>query len=91
MPCVTSDGSLTPVAAQVLAALAAVGAPGAADAVARAAVLPVYRVRSALRELQQAGLIKEADGGLVLSATGREKLALVSAPHAGKPAHAPSS
>lgn len=74
MACVTSDGSLTPVAAQVLGALATPDASGAADALARAAALPVYRVRVALRELQQAGLIEEVDGTRVLTPTGREKL-----------------
>jgi len=75
MPCVASDGSLTPVAAQVLGALAAPDASGTADAVARAAVLPLYRVRSALRDLEQAGLIEEVGGSRVLTAVGRAKLA----------------
>jgi hypothetical protein len=74
MPCVNADGSLTPVAAQVLGALAAVGAPGGPDTVARAAALPLYRVRSTLRELQLAGLIEEVDGNRVLTPDGRARL-----------------
>ena len=74
MACVTSDGSLTPVAAHVLGALASADAPGTAEAIARAAVLPVYRVRAALRELQQAGLIEEIDGTRRLTPSGRAKL-----------------
>jgi ribosomal protein S19E (S16A) len=80
MPCVNSDGSLTPVAVQVLGALAAVDAAGAEDDVARAAALPVYRVRSTLRELQRAGLIEEAEGKRVLTPEGSTKLAAVAAP-----------
>ena len=75
MPCVSADGSLTPVATQVLGALAAPDASGTAEAVARAAVLPVYRVRGALRELEQAGLIEETGGHKMLTAVGRAKLA----------------
>jgi ribosomal protein S19E (S16A) len=80
MPCVNADGSLTPVAAQVLGALAAVDASGAEDAVARAAALPLYRVRSTLRELQLAGLIEEAGGKRVLTPEGSTMLASVAAP-----------
>jgi hypothetical protein len=80
MPCVNSDGSLTPVAAHVLGAIAAVEAPGADDAVARVAALPLYRVRSTLRELQLAGLIEEAEGKRVLTPEGSTKLAAVAAP-----------
>jgi hypothetical protein len=75
MPCVNSDGSLTPIAAQVLGALASVEAPGTTDAVARAAALPVYRVRSTLRELQLAGLVAEVDANRILTPEGRAKLA----------------
>jgi hypothetical protein len=80
MPCVNSDGSLTPVAAQVLGALATVEAPGADDVVARAVALPVYRVRATLRELQAAGLIEEVKGRRVLTPEGSVKLAGVAAP-----------
>ena len=77
MPCVNADGSLTVVAAQVLGALASVEAPGTVDAVARAVALPVYRVRSTLRELQLAGLVAEVDATRVLTPEGRARLAAV--------------
>ena len=79
MPCVNADGSLSPIAAQVLGALASVGAPGTADAVARAAALPVYRVRSALRELQLAGLVADVDANRVVTPEGRARLAAATA------------
>lgn len=75
MPCVNADGSLTPVAAQVLGAVAAVETPGADEAVARAAALPLYRVRAAMRELQLAGLIEEVEGKRVITPEGSVKLA----------------
>ncbi|HEX5972679.1 MAG TPA: FaeA/PapI family transcriptional regulator [Gemmatimonadaceae bacterium] len=77
MPCVNADGSLTPVAAQVLGALASVPAPATTDAVANAAELPLYRVRSTLRELQLAGLVAEVDANRVLTPEGRARLAAV--------------
>ena len=77
MPCVNPDGSLTFIASQVLGALATAEPPGADDAVARAAALPLYRVRSTLRELQLAGLIDEAEGRRVLTREGSAKLAAV--------------
>lgn len=80
MPCVNADGSLTPVAAQVLGAVAAVETPVADDAVARATALPLYRVRAALRELQLAGLIEQVEGKRVLTPEGSTKLAGVAAP-----------
>jgi DNA-binding IclR family transcriptional regulator len=61
MPCVNPDGTLTPVAVQVLRGLASLHAPVAMDAIAQAAGLPVYRARASLRELQNAGLV-ELDG-----------------------------
>lgn len=88
MPCVAPDGSLTPVAARVLGALAAAGPAGTADTVAGATGLPVYRARATLRELRLAGLVDEAGGGHVLTADGRAKLA-AALPAASTPAPAP--
>lgn len=82
MPCVNSDGSLSPVAAQVLGALASLDAGGTDDTVARAAALPLYRVRATLRELRLAGLIEEVDARRVLTPDGRAKLAAAGVPAA---------
>ena len=79
MPCVNADGSLTPVAAKVLGARAALDGDGADDAVARATNLPLYRVRATLRELELAGLIADVDANRVLTPEGRAKLAAATA------------
>jgi hypothetical protein len=53
--CLNSDGSLTVVAAAILASLGSVSDP--AD-VAAATSLPLYRVRAGLRELAAAGFVE---------------------------------
>ncbi len=55
MACVNGDGTLTIVARQMLAALATVDG---ADGVRVATGLPMYRVRSGLREMVDAGLVQ---------------------------------
>ena len=59
MACINPDGTLTPAAQAVITALHIPRAP--AD-IAQAANLPIYRVRSTLRELYEAGLVLELDG-----------------------------
>lgn len=71
MACLNSDGSLTVVAATILDALTRARDP---DAIATAAALPLYRVRSALRELTQAGLVESGGTGYTLTPRGRESL-----------------
>jgi DNA-binding IclR family transcriptional regulator len=56
MGCVNPDGSLTPVALQVLRALAESDEPMTGDLIARVTGLPVYRARASLRELRSARL-----------------------------------
>ena len=67
MACINPDGTLTPTAKTVLAALQTPSTP--AD-LARHANLPIYRVRSTVRELIAAGLVLEADGKYQLSDSG---------------------
>jgi predicted transcriptional regulator len=71
MACVSPDGTLTSQARRVLAALRA---PRSAEDVATEIDVPLYRVRSSLRELVAAGLLVERDGGYQVSAAGLEKL-----------------
>lgn len=80
MACVAADGSLSPVAASLLRAAA--GAPSAATAeqVARSTGLPLYRVRSTLRELATAGLLAEAEGAYRVTPEGAAKLAALPPP-----------
>lgn len=59
MACVTADGTLT---ASGQAMLGAVRDAASAEEVAAATGLPLYRVRSGLRELAAAGLVTH-DGG----------------------------
>ncbi len=59
MSCVKPDGTLTSSAKRVLNALRT---PGTAPEAAQKANLPMYFVRSGLRELCAAGLLTERDG-----------------------------
>lgn len=73
MPCTTADGKPTPTARQVLASLQGGGL--AVDAIASAAGLPLFRVRSSMRELLSAGWVREAaEGRYELSDPGRDIL-----------------
>ena len=56
MACVNADGTLSP---SGRAMLDAVKAPASPDQVAAITGLPLFRVRSGLRELVSAGLVKE--------------------------------
>jgi DNA-binding IclR family transcriptional regulator len=55
MACVNPDGTLSPSALSILAALSA--GPIAAPEIARRSGLPLYRIRSSIRELVSAGLV----------------------------------
>lgn len=59
MACITADGTLT---ASGQAMLGAVREAASAEDVAAATGLPLYRVRSGLRELVAAGLVSLDDG-----------------------------
>ncbi len=71
MACVNPDGTVEPVARAVLLALRTLITP---DEVARQVRLPLYRVRSSLRELLQAGLVEERDGKYALTPAGRDRV-----------------
>ena len=71
MACVKPDGSLTALGRQVLTALA-----GHTQEEAIAALrLPVYRVRSLARALEEVGLVKPGQEGYQLTPDGEAKLA----------------
>jgi DNA-binding IclR family transcriptional regulator len=69
MGCVNPDGTLSPSATSILKALAR---SADLDEVARETGLPLFRVRAALRELAQAKLVEEAEGGYRPTSSGRE-------------------
>ncbi|PWH19351.1 MAG: hypothetical protein DDG59_03360 [Anaerolineae bacterium] len=71
MACINPDGTLTPTALQVLKAAEQ---PKTAAELAQAVALPLYRVRSSLRELVGSGFLKEEGERFVLTEAGRAKL-----------------
>ncbi|HUX09926.1 MAG TPA: hypothetical protein VMW51_04740 [Terriglobia bacterium] len=74
MPCVDGRGQMTEMAGKLLAALAAAGP---LSEVAEKTGLPLYRVRSAARELAEAGLVEAQDETYVLTEAGKVALAAV--------------
>ncbi|MCS7061895.1 MAG: hypothetical protein RMN25_12125 [Anaerolineae bacterium] len=71
MACINPDGTLTPSAQAILEALRR--APAKAEALAQQAGLPLYRVRSSMRELVVAGLVVETAEGYALTEQGRAR------------------
>lgn len=72
MACISPDGTLT---AQARLVLAAFEAPSRPEDVARATDLALFRIRSSLRELVDAGLLEASGDGYVVTGAGRERLA----------------
>jgi predicted transcriptional regulator len=72
MPCMDSSGELTETAGKILAAMTT-AVP--LSEVAQKTGLPLYRVRSAARELVESGLAEETDGIYVAADAGRAALA----------------
>jgi DNA-binding IclR family transcriptional regulator len=70
MACISPDGKPTASGVKMLGALKA-GA-GSAEEIAQKAGLPLFRVRSGLRELTQAGLVSQKEGKFGLSTKGSE-------------------
>ena len=64
MPCLNPDGSLTPGAKAMLKVMAC---PLGEEEIANRTGLPLYRIRSGLREMEQAGLI-EREGHIYVKA-----------------------
>ncbi len=77
MACINPDGTLAPSAQSILAALR--GGPAKAETLAQQAGLPLFRVRSSMRELVQAGLVTEQDSAYALTDAGRERLKAIAA------------
>ncbi len=71
MACINPDGTLTPSAKAVLSALFS---PVALEEVAKSTGLPLFRIRSSIREMLEAGLVKEKDGKYAATKLGREKI-----------------
>ena len=71
MACIDPDGALSPQARAVLRALAE---PKELEAVARETGLPLYRIRSSVRELVDAELVVGTDAGYQATAAALERL-----------------
>jgi DNA-binding IclR family transcriptional regulator len=70
MACISPDGKPTASGAKMLRALKAKAGP--AEEVAQKASLPLFRVRSGLRELEQAGLVSQKGDSYELTAKGKQ-------------------
>jgi len=77
MACISPDGKPTESGTKILRALKS--GLGSAEEVAKDAGLPLFRVRSGLRELTQAGLANQKDDKYELSPEGVELLDSLSA------------
>lgn len=71
MACISPDGALTESARKMLSALCN---PATPEEVAQATGLPLFRVRSGLREMAQAGLLEDVEGRYRLTDAGQQRL-----------------
>lgn len=71
MACVNPDGTLTPSAKAMLSALSS---PVALEEVATSTGLPLFRIRSSIREMLEAGLVEKEEGKYAATKLGREKI-----------------
>lgn len=71
MACINPDGTLTPSAKVVLSALSS---PVALEEVAKSTQLPLFRIRSSIREMLEAGLVEKEEGKYAATELGREKI-----------------
>jgi len=71
MPCILPDGSVTPTAKKVLAVASEAKS---AEEIAQATGMPLYRVRSSVRELLEGGLLQEREGKYQITEKGKEKI-----------------
>jgi len=79
MGCVNPDGSLTPVALQVLRTLSELPDGGDAESGAAATGRPLYRARASLRELEAAGFVMLDRGAHRVTSAGRAKIGVAPA------------
>ena len=77
MACVNSSGEITASARQILIALRE-AVP--LSQVAGQTGLPLYRIRSAMRELSEAGLVAEEEGGWKSTKAGQKAVESASPP-----------
>ncbi len=71
MPCVLPDGSVAPVAKKILSTALQ---EKSEEEISKLTGIPIYRVRSSIRELLDAGLIEEKGGKYLTTEKGKEKI-----------------
>jgi len=71
MACVNPDGSLSPSAA---ALLRQAGGPLTPEEIAGRVGQPLFKVRSSIREMTDAGLLREEEGRYVITPAGEKML-----------------
>jgi predicted transcriptional regulator len=76
MACISPDGKPTESGTKMLRAIKS--GLGSAEEIASSAGLPLFRVRSGLRELTQAGLTNQKDDKYELSSKGMELVSTLS-------------
>ena len=68
MACINPSGEISEAARKILGAMLE---PASLPQVADRTGLPLYRIRSAMRELSEAGLAVESESGWITTETGR--------------------
>ncbi len=71
MACIDANGKLTRSGELILLVMME---PAGVEFAAKESGLPLFKVRSAVRELSKAGLLEEVEGGLKVTVQGIEKL-----------------
>ncbi len=71
MACIDANGKLTRSGELILLAMME---PADVEFAAKESDLPLFKVRSAVRELSKAGLLEEVGGGIKITEKGVEKL-----------------
>ncbi|WP_070121435.1 hypothetical protein [Bacillus marinisedimentorum] len=72
MACVNADGTLTGTARKILNVLT--DEVKSTDEIAASAGLPMFKVRSLVREMAQSGVVDQLETGYLISEKGMEKL-----------------
>jgi predicted transcriptional regulator len=73
MACISLDGELTDSGRKILSAAQEASLP---EELAHASSMPLFKVRSSLRELTDAGFMEESEGKYEITSLGKEKLKL---------------
>ena len=84
MACINSTGEINDMARKILAAITQ---PASLEQVALLSGTPLYRIRSGVRELLQAGLVEQKDQLYLATVAG---LAALSKPASNNPAASPA-